>query len=181
MTQEPNRDMPRPPVTPLTAGLERATFAGGCFWGVEAAFREVDGVVDAQSGYTDGLTEVPTYQEVRSQTTGHAEAVLVTFDPRRVSYQQLVEYFYDIHDPTTPGRQGPDVGDQYRSAIFFHTPQQEATALGITRRLAERGAFDAKPIVTQIDQATTFWPAEEYHQRYFEKTGLPSCHVRKPE
>ena len=173
--------MTRPPVTPLSPGLEQATFAGGCFWGVEAAFRELAGVFDAQSGYTDGLTEVPTYQEVRSQTTGHAEAVLVTFDPRRVSYEQLVEVFYDIHDPTTLNRQGPDVGDQYRSAIFFHTPQQEATALRITRRLAERGAFDAKPIVTQIAPATTFWPAEEYHQRYFEKTGLPSCHMRKPE
>ena len=155
-------------------GLALATFAAGCFWGVEDFFREVPGVVDAISGYTGGPEEHPTYEAVCGGATGHAEAVLVTFDPARVSYEQLLEEFWRHHDPTTPNRQGPDVGTQYRSAVFVHDAAQDSAA----RASAE--AFQARfrrPIVTEIAPATTFWPAEEYHQRYTEKTGRGACHV----
>jgi peptide-methionine (S)-S-oxide reductase len=138
-----------------------ATFAAGCFWGVEAAFRQVPGVVDAVSGYTGGHQENPTYRQVCGHATGHAEAVEVTYDPQRVTYEQLLDVFWQIHDPTQLNRQGPDVGDQYRSAIFFHGEQ----------------AKYARPIVTQIVPAPTFWRAEEYHQRYVEKNGGAACHV----
>ncbi len=151
--------------------METATFAAGCFWGVEAAFRKVPGVVETTVGYTGGHTENPTYEEVCSDRTGHAEAVRIVFDPEQVSYEQLLEIFWNIHDPTTPNRQGPDVGSQYRSAIFFHTPDQEAAARSSKERLERSGRF-ADPIVTEIVPAAEFYPAEEYHQRYFEREGL---------
>ena len=157
---------------------QTATFAAGCFWGVEAAFRQVPGVVDVVSGYIGGQTENPTYRQVCGHRTGHAEAVEVTFDPQRVSYDQLLSVFWQIHDPTQLNRQGPDVGDQYRSAIFTHSAQQEKAATA--SRDAEQ-AKQARPIVTQILPAPKFWPAEEYHQRYFEKTGGAACHITVPK
>lgn len=141
-----------------------ATLAAGCFWGVEAAFRRIPGVGDVVVGYTGGTTEHPGYQEVCSGTTGHAEAVRVEFDPEAVPYERLLEVFFTIHDPTQRNRQGPDVGTQYRSAIFFHSPEQEAAA----RQAVERLAMD-RPVATEIVAAGPFWPAEEYHQRYLEK------------
>ncbi len=156
------------------ASTQTATFAAGCFWGVEAAFRQIPGVVDAVSGYTGGTTERPTYREVCGHRTGHAEAVEVNFDPSRVSYEQLLNAFWGIHDPTQLNRQGPDVGDQYRSAIFTHSPEQFRAA--IASRDAEQRNH-SRPIVTQIVEAPVFWPAEEYHQRYAEKNGGAACHV----
>jgi peptide-methionine (S)-S-oxide reductase len=153
---------------------ETATFAAGCFWGVEAAFRQVPGVIDAVSGYTGGRVENPTYRQVCGHTTGHAEAVEVTYDPQRVSYDQLLSVFWQIHDPTQLNRQGPDVGDQYRSAIFTHSPEQQQAA--IASRDREQREY-ARPIVTQIVPASRFWPAEAYHQRYFEKNGGAVCHT----
>ena len=153
---------------------QTATFAAGCFWGVEAAFRQVPGVLDAVSGYIGGTTEHPSYRQVCSHTTGHAEAVEVTYDPSRVSYEQLLDVFWQIHDPTQLNRQGPDVGDQYRSAIFTHGAQQQEAAVASRDREQTRCG---KPIVTQIIAAPTFWAAEEYHQRYFEKNGGAACHV----
>ena len=150
--------------------LQKATFAAGCFWGVEETFRQVKGVKDAQVGYTGGKTEKPTYKEVCGHGTGHAEAVEVDFDPAEVSYEALLKVFFENHDPTTLNRQGPDVGDQYRSAIFFHTPEQKAAAEAYVKKLTEAKAF-RRPIVTQIVPAVTFWRAEEYHQRYHEKHG----------
>ncbi len=153
---------------------ETATFAAGCFWGVEAAFRQIPGVLDAVSGYTGGTTEHPTYRQVCGHGTGHAEAVEVTFDPKRVTYEQLLDAFWSIHDPTQLNRQGPDVGDQYRSAIFTHSPEQQREA--VASRDAERTKH-ARPVVTQILPAPAFWRAEEYHQRYFEKNGGAACHI----
>jgi peptide-methionine (S)-S-oxide reductase len=153
---------------------QTAIFAAGCFWGVEAAFRQIPGVIDAISGYTGGTTEHPTYRDVCGHHTGHAEAVEVSFDPSRVSYEQLLHAFWSIHDPTQVNRQGPDVGDQYRSAIFTHSPEQMRAAN------ASRDAEQAKyrqSIATQIVEAPAFWPAEEYHQRYAEKNGGAACHV----
>ncbi len=157
---------------------QTATFAAGCFWGVEAAFRQVPGVIDAVSGYTGGHVENPTYRQVCGHGTGHAEAVEVTFDPQRVSYEQLLGVFWQIHDPTQVNRQGPDVGDQYRSAIFTHSPEQARIATA--SRDAEQ-ANQRKPIATQIVPAQRFWPAEEYHQRYFEKNGGAACHITVPK
>ena len=156
--------------------MEKATFAAGCFWGIEARFREVEGVVETSVGYTGGKLDSPTYHDVCSGTTGHAEAVQVAFDPTRVSYEELLDIFWGIHDPTTPNRQGPDVGEQYRSAIFFHSPEQERAARESKARLDASGRFK-RPIVTQIVPAAPFWPAEEYHQRYLEKRGLAVCHI----
>ena len=156
---------------------DTATFAAGCFWGVEAAFREIKGVVNATVGYTGGHTEHPTYRDVCSNTTGHAEAVQVEFDPAKVSYQQLLNAFFNMHDPTTKNRQGPDVGSQYRSAIFFHSPEQESLARATVKRL-EADKKSSRPIVTEIVPAGTFWKAEEYHQRYYEKHGVRSCGLR---
>jgi len=151
-----------------------ATFAAGCFWGVEDAFHRVPGVIDAVSGYTGGHAEHPTYRDVCGHGTGHAEAVEVTFDPARVGYEQLLSVFWNIHDPTQLNRQGPDVGDQYRSAIFTHSPEQMRAA--IASRDAEQSKY-RRPIVTQIVEALKFWRAEEYHQRYFEKNGGAACHI----
>lgn len=153
---------------------EIGTFAAGCFWGVEAAFREVPGVVDTEVGYTGGSTERPTYKEVCNGRTGHAEAVRVVFDPERVSYDELLEVFWRIHDPTQVDRQGPDVGTQYRSAIFAHSPAQEAAARASRDALGGRRPW-GRPIATEIVGAGPFWRAEEYHQRYFEKMGRAGC------
>lgn len=155
--------------------IETATFAAGCFWGVEAAFRQVPGVIDAISGYTGGHTEKPIYREVCSDTTGHAEAVQVTYDADRVSYDELLALFWQIHDPTTADRQGPDVGSQYRSAIFVHDADQRDRAKVSLQREQQN---HARPIVTQIVDAPAFYPAEDYHQRYFEKHGV-ACHVKR--
>jgi peptide-methionine (S)-S-oxide reductase len=153
---------------------QTATFAAGCFWGVEDAFRRVPGVLEALCGYTGGRTEAPTYRQVCGHTTGHAEAVEVTFDPQRVTYDSLLEIFWQIHDPTQLNRQGPDVGDQYRSAIFTHGADQEQAAIASRDREQQRRS---RPVVTQILPAPRFWRAEEYHQRYFEKNGGGACHV----
>jgi methionine-S-sulfoxide reductase len=157
---------------PEVEGLERATFAAGCFWGVEASFREIEGVVTTKVGYTGGTTAEPTYERVCSDTTGHAEAVEVWFDPALVSYDQLLRVFWTIHDPTTPNRQGWDLGSQYRSAIFFHDADQERQAIASRD---DRQASVSRPIVTQIAAAPQFYDAEEYHQRYFEKHGGAVC------
>lgn len=155
---------------------EKATFAAGCFWGVEAAFREVEGVVSTSVGYTGGTTEDPTYEEVCSDRTGHAEAVEVIYDPEVVSYEELIDVFWSIHDPTTKNRQGPDVGSQYRSAIFYHNPEQRAAALARVGKLQRSGLYDGE-IVTEIVPASEFYRAEEYHQRYFEKHGRRGCRI----
>ena len=155
---------------------EPATFAAGCFWGVEVAFRNVDGVRDAIVGYTGDHTDHPTYREVCTDTTGHAEAVEVTFDPGEVSYEELLEVFWTNHDPTQVNRQGPDYGSQYRSAIFFHSPEQEAAATGSKEALDASGRL-SRPVATEITPASTFWKAEEYHQRYLEKRGQATCKV----
>jgi len=152
--------------------LQRATFAAGCFWGVEASFREIEGVVQTQVGYTGGTTTDPTYKEVCSDRNGHAEAVDVWFDPGLVGYDQLLSVFWSIHDPTTPNRQGWDFGSQYRSAIFFHDAGQEEAAIA-SRDARQTGL--KRPIVTEIVPAPAFYPAEEYHQRYFEKHGGAAC------
>ena len=156
---------------------EKATFAAGCFWGVEASFREIDGVTDTAVGYTGGTKEHPTYEEVCSGSTGHAEAVQVTFDPARVSYEKLLAVFWSLHVPTQVNRQGPDIGTNYRSAIFYHTPAQKATAEASKEQLRRSGKHGARPIATEIVPAGTFWRAEEYHQRYFEKHGFRGCHI----
>lgn len=158
----------------VPAGLALATFAAGCFWGVEDFFRSVPGVVEVVSGYSGGNTEAPTYEQVCSGRTGHAEAVLVTYDPARLEYSQLLEAFFQHHDPTTPDRQGPDVGTQYRSVVFFHDARQEAAARAALETFAARFR---RPIVTEVVPAATFWPAEAYHQRYVERTGHGACHV----
>jgi peptide-methionine (S)-S-oxide reductase len=154
--------------------MEKATFGAGCFWGVEATFRRLAGVASTQTGYSGGKLDHPTYEDVCTDRTGHAEVVEVTFDPQVISYHDLLEVFWNNHNPTTLNRQGPDVGAQYRSAIFFHSPEQEAEAK------ASRDAAQARfprPIVTEITPAKPFWPAEEYHQQYLEKRGLSNCHI----
>ena len=154
----------------------KASFAAGCFWGVEARFREIEGVVDAVSGYMGGNSMNPTYQEVCSGRTGHAEAVQVEFDDQRVSYQQLLDTFFAMHNPTTLNRQGPDVGSQYRSVVFWHDSDQREAAQEMIETLNATGKWSS-PIVTELVEAPEFWPAEEYHQRYFEKNGGGFCHV----
>jgi peptide-methionine (S)-S-oxide reductase len=152
-----------------------ATFAAGCFWGVESAFRRIPGVKETAVGYTGGTVDGPDYRLVCSGRTGHAEAVQVEFDPDQVSYEQLLDAFWEMHNPTTLNRQGPDVGTQYRSAVFFHDEAQEAAARASKE---ERQRLLPRPIVTEITPASTFWRAEEYHQRYFEKRGgAASCHL----
>lgn len=155
---------------------ELATFGAGCFWGVEELFRKTKGVKDTAVGYMGGTTEHPTYEDVCTDATGHAEVVQATFDPAEVSYDELLDVFWENHNPTTPNRQGPDVGSQYRSVIFFHSPEQETAARASKQRLEASGKWKS-PIVTEIVPATTFNRAEEYHQRYLEKKGLSSCHV----
>jgi len=154
---------------------EIATFGAGCFWGVEAKFRMIPGVVGAAVGYSNGHTANPTYQDVCTDETGHAEVVQVTFDPAKVSYEKLLEGFWMMHDPTQVNRQGPDSGKQYRSAIFFHSPEQEVIAKKSKAALEASGKF-RRPIATEITAAGTFYRAEEYHQRYLEKRGAASCH-----
>jgi len=155
---------------------ELATFGAGCFWGVEVTFRNVKGVRDATVGYLGGTMANPTYKDVCTGRTGHAEVVQVVYDPSEISYEKLLEVFWENHNPTTLNRQGPDVGTQYRSAIFYHTPEQKQLAEASKARLAASGKF-ARPIVTEITPASTFYKAEDYHQRYLEKRGLASCHV----
>ena len=160
--------------------MEKATFAAGCFWGVQAEFDKIEGVTASRVGYTGGHTQEPTYREVCSGTTGHAEACELTFDPATVSFEELLRAFWELHDPTTPDRQGPDIGTQYRSAVFFHSEEQERIVKASIAELEEKSVFPDK-IVTQVAPATTFWDAEDYHQKYIEKRGgLGSCHVRRP-
>jgi len=154
----------------------KATFGAGCFWGVEVAFRQVPGVLNAEAGYEGGSLTNPSYQDVCTGRTGHAEVVEVTFDPARVSFEQLVDVFFTHHDPTTLNRQGPDRGTQYRSAIFFHDQEQRGVAEAAKERWNRSGRWRS-PIVTEITPASTFYRAEEYHQRYLEKHGLASCHL----
>lgn len=155
----------------------KATFGGGCFWGVEMSFRRLDGVTDAVVGYAGGHTENPTYRDVCSHGSGHAEVVEVEYDPARISYEQLLEAFFEMHDPRQVNRQGPDIGDQYRSVIFFHSPEQQAAAEKAKADLDASGRH-AHPIATAIEPAPTFWRAEDYHQRYIEKRGGGGCAVR---
>ena len=157
--------------------LDTATFAAGCFWGVEAEFSKLKGVASTTVGYTGGHTQRPTYRDVCSDTTGHAEAVEVVFDPSIVTYEQLLDTFWVIHDPTTPNRQGPDSGSQYRSAIFYHSPEQKDAALASKARLEKSGKLK-RPAVTEIGPAAAFWRAEEYHQQYFRKHAGAACHTR---
>jgi len=154
---------------------EIAMFGAGCFWGVEATFQRVPGVIDTAVGYSGGDMPSPTYKDVCTDETGHAEVVQVTFDPAKVSYEQLLDIFWQAHDPTQVSRQGPDFGTQYRTAIFFHSPEQEAAAKKSRAALDASGKFK-RPIATEITQASTFYPAEEYHQKYLQKRGVASCH-----
>lgn len=156
--------------------VETATFAAGCFWGVEEIFLQTKGVVSTSVGYTGGHTENPTYEEVCTDTTGHAEGVQVMYDPSIVSYEELLKIFWENHNPTTKNRQGPDVGSQYRSAIFVHTPEQREIAEASKQALDRSGKWKA-PVVTEITEATAFYPAEDYHQKYLRKTGRSSCHI----
>ena len=156
--------------------IEKATFGAGCFWGVEARFAEIPGVIDTAVGYEGGDLEHPTYKEVCTDRTGHAEVVDVTFDPSRVSFDTLLDAFFALHDPTQLNRQGPDWGSQYRSVIFTHSGEQSQLAKAKIGELNASGAY-RKPIVTKVEPATTFWKAEEYHQRYLEKRGMVDCHI----
>jgi peptide-methionine (S)-S-oxide reductase len=155
---------------------ELATFAAGCFWGVEATFARLPGVTATRVGYTGGHQDAPTYKEVCTDRTGHAEAVEVAYDPQRISYDQLLAVFFDNHNPTELNRQGPDTGNQYRSAAFYHSAAQKAAAEAAKSVLSSAGKFK-RPIVTQIMPAMTFYPAEDYHQKYLEKRGLTVCHT----
>src|SRR5579859_4535662 len=156
---------------------QTATFGAGCFWGVEAAFRQTPGVLATAVGYAGGKLDNPTYQDVCTDRTGHAEVVQVDYDPAKVSYDDLLKVFWAEHDPTTMNRQGPDVGSQYRSVIFFHTPEQEAAAKASKEKLERSGKYK-RPVVTQIVAAPTFYRAEEYHQQYLEKRGLAHCSIK---
>jgi peptide-methionine (S)-S-oxide reductase len=157
--------------------MAKATFAAGCFWGVEAAFRQLPGVHSTQVGYTGGNLAHPSYEQVCSDRTGHAEAVEIEYDPAILSYEKLLETFWENHDPTQLNRQGPDRGTQYRSAIFFHDPAQEQAARASKLQLETAKRY-SRPIVTEIVPAVTFFPAEDYHQQYLEKRGLASCHIQ---
>lgn len=156
---------------------QKATFGAGCFWGVEAAFRRVRGVLSTAVGYMGGTLKNPTYKDVCTDKTGHAEVVQVEYDSSKVSYDDLLKLFWEIHDPTTLNRQGPDVGTQYRSVIFFHTPEQEAVARAYKEKL-QRSAVYERPIMTEIAPASEFYRAEEYHQQYFDKRGLTHCAIK---
>lgn len=154
--------------------MEKATFAAGCFWGVEAMFRAVPGVISTRVGYTGGTLENPSYKDVCTDRTEHAEAVEIAYDPTRVSYDKLLDVFWKGHDPTMLNRQGPDIGTQYRSAVFYHNPEQEAAAHASKERLEKSGEY-RRPIVTEIIPASQFWQAEDYHQQYLEKRGMAHC------
>jgi peptide-methionine (S)-S-oxide reductase len=156
--------------------MEKATFGAGCFWGVEELFRNTPGVTSATSGYTGGRTQNPTYHDVCSDETGHAEVVEVEFDPAQISYEQLLDIFWRNHDPTTRNRQGPDFGSQYRSVVFYHSPEQQAAAEKKKAELDASGRF-RRPIITQIEPAPAFYRAEEYHQRYLQKHGRSHCAI----
>ncbi len=156
--------------------LKTATFGAGCFWGVEETFKDIPGVKSTAVGYLGGTYDNPTYRDVCTGRTGHAEVLQLQYDPNEVSYEGLLDIFWKNHNPTTLNRQGPDVGTQYRSAIFFHTPQQEATAQESKQVMDRSGTF-RNPIVTEISPASVFYPAEEYHQRYLEKRGMGACHI----
>ena len=157
--------------------MEKATFGAGCFWGVEAAFAAIPGVTATAVGYEGGALDKPTYKDVCTDQTGHAEVVELEFDPAKVSYEELLEKFFALHDPTTMNRQGSDWGTQYRSVVFFHSPEQEHQARAKIEQLTNEGRFKPRRIVTQVVPAETFWRAEEYHQRYLEKRGATSCHI----
>jgi peptide-methionine (S)-S-oxide reductase len=161
----------------MSVATEKATFGAGCFWGVEAAFRQVHGVTSTAVGYMGGDFKNPTYRDVCTDQTGHAEVVEVTFDPAQVSYADLLKIFWENHDPTQFNRQGPDYGKQYRTVIFFHSPEQEAAARASKEVLEKSGTYKRK-IVTEITPASEFWRAEEYHQQYLEKRGMASCHIK---
>lgn len=156
--------------------MEKATFGAGCFWGVEAKFNELSGVIDTAVGYEGGINDHPTYKEVCTDRTGHAEVVEVTFDPSRLPFERLLDAFFSLHDPTQVNRQGPDWGTQYRSVVFTHTDAQAAQAQDKINELNASGSF-RRPIATVVEPAKTFWKAEEYHQRYLEKRGMVSCHI----
>ena len=156
--------------------MEKATFGAGCFWGVEVRLGQIPGVTETAVGYEGGSVQSPTYKDVCTDRTGHAEVVELTFDPARVSYAELLEHFFALHDPTQLDRQGPDWGTQYRSVIFHHSPEQEADANAAIERLTAAKHF-SKPIVTKVVPAETFWRAEDYHQKYLEKRGATSCHI----
>jgi len=157
--------------------MAKATFAAGCFWGVEHTFRQLLGVLSTRVGYIGGSTNNPSYKDVCTDRTGHAEAVEVDYDPAKISFDKLLNVFWENHDPTQLNRQGPDWGTQYRSAIFYHSPEQEREAKASKEQLEKSHRF-SKPIVTQIVPATTFFEAEDYHQQYLEKKGLASCHIK---
>jgi len=159
----------------MSSQIEFATFGAGCFWGVEARFRAVDGVLDATSGYMGGKPN-PDYKAVCTGTTGHAEVVQVRFDAQKVSYEALLALFFDMHNPTTLNRQGPDIGNQYRSVVYFHSAEQEKAAKHAIAEVDQSGRWP-QPVVTRVEPAVTFWPAEEYHQRYLEKNGLGFCSI----
>ena len=156
--------------------METATFGAGCFWGVEETFRQIEGVISTEVGYSGGTLENPTYEQVCTDQTGHVEVVRIKFNPSVVSYAKLLSFFWEIHDPTTLNRQGPDIGRQYRSIIFFHNPEQKKIALDSRQSLEESGNYNS-PIVTEIESAVTFYPAEEYHQKYFQKRGISHCKI----
>jgi len=156
--------------------LEKATFGAGCFWGVEAKFNQIPGVLETAVGYEGGELEHPTYKEVCTDRTGHAEVVEISFDPERVSFERLLDAFFELHDPTQLNRQGPDFGTQYRSVVFFHSGAQKVAAEKRIEELKIEGQF-ARPIVTQVVPAQTFWRAEEYHQKYLERRGMVACHI----
>jgi peptide-methionine (S)-S-oxide reductase len=157
--------------------IEKATFGAGCFWGVEAAFAAISGVTATAVGYEGGSLDTPSYKDVCTDQTGHAEVVELDFDPAQVSYETLLDAFFKLHDPTTMNRQGPDWGSQYRSVVFTHSPEQERAAKTKIEELTASGVYKPKRVVTQVVPATTFWRAEEYHQKYLEKRGAASCHV----
>jgi peptide-methionine (S)-S-oxide reductase len=156
--------------------MDKATFGAGCFWGVEESFRQLSGVAETEVGYLGGHTDNPSYKDVCTDETGHAEVVQVTYDPAKISYEQLLDVFWSAHDPTTLNRQGPDEGTQYRSAIFFHSPEQERVARASKEKVQASGKF-RRPIVTEITPASTFYRAEEYHQKYLAKRGVSHCHI----
>ncbi len=157
--------------------IEKATFGAGCFWGVEAQFAAMPGVTATAVGYEGGKLDNPSYKDVCTDSTGHAEVVEIDFDNEKIGFEQLLDVFFALHDPTTMNRQGPDWGTQYRSVVFFHSPEQEQQARAKIEELSNEGCYKPRRIVTQVVPAETFWKAEEYHQRYLEKRGQASCHI----